>query len=164
MAGGGGLSPALLPSHPLVSLFFLWAARASRMQNFLLFPSLPFFFPIVLPSPSSLPLFPSPPLTSLSHLITHLPLTLSTLPKGNCTKSLQVNEILIQSLSSMVIMCRHTKPHTSPMYFLFSPHQEKTIMFVTSILFFCGECEITKQFFLIFVQNYEKTKVIVMSG
>ena len=31
------------------------------------------------------------------------------------------------------------------MYILFSPHQEKTTMFL--ILFFCGECEITKQFF-----------------
>ena len=58
-------------------------------------------------------------------------------------------------------MCKHTKPHTSPMYILFSPHHEDTIIFV--ILFFCGEGEITKHFFA-FVRNYKKIKVIVMSG
>ena len=39
-------------------------------------------------------------------------------------------------------MCIHVTD-TSPMFILFSPRQEKTIKFV--ILFFCGECEITKK-------------------
>ena len=79
---GVGLSPSRPlppPSHPLVSLLPSGAERASRAQNFPLFPSLPFFLPSPSPSsPPSRPLFsPLPPLSSL------LPLTLSapsTLP------------------------------------------------------------------------------------
>ena len=57
-------------------------------------------------------------------------------------------------------MCRHTKPHTSPMYILFSPRQEKTIMFV--IFVFLWRMRDYEIFFLI-CPKLRKDKIIVMS-
>ena len=57
--------------------------------------------------------------------------------------------LLYNNFLLWVILCRFTKLRTSSMYILFSPHHEKTIIFV--IWSFCGECETLFSFFFFFL-------------
>ena len=104
------------PPIPLSPYYLLSAARASRTQNFLLFPFLPF------------PNFS--PLSLLHPLISNPPLTLST-------SSVLMNKLFCFSVAKAMNCFR-------------------VFFFFFLFFFFC--------FFFSFVRNYEKTKVIVMSG
>ena len=167
--GGGGPPSTLLPPPPIPCLPPFFQRRALRaLKLFFCFPSS--LFPNFLPSPFPPPHVPLPPLNFPS----------PSYPVHSYQKFLQL-KFCIYCLV-WVIMCRHTKPHTSYLYILFSPHHEKTIIFLIGFLwqrrwtffflvfspffsFFLLFCFVLfVWFFFAFVRNYEKTIVIVMSG
>ena len=119
VAGERGLP--LLPSDPLVSLLLFWAARASRSQNFLLFSSLPFsqLFSLSPSSPFTPPYLPLPP--------PHFPppsypvhLLMNKLPKGYCTKSLQLNKKINTIIVFYGLLCANILNHIRLLYSLFT--------------------------------------------
>ena len=161
---GGSPSTLYLPSHPLVSLIpSLSGARFARAKFSSFF--LPSFFPIFLSSPSPPRRLPLPP-SNFPSPSYHVHLLVNKLPKV-CTAKI---EYICFYIIIIVFygLCRNTTPRTSFMDILSSSHHEKTIIFVI-LFFFVAKAKLFCfcfyfPFFFAFFRNYEKTKVIVMSG